>query len=280
MRIEMKQMEAKKMMTLAATAVVLAGLVVPSALAQAPVQQIAAVKPVAAQTTSVVAKKNAEEEEENEAPKKPGVEGIKVHGDWVIDVHNADGSLAEHRAFKNSLYQDQGQNLLMYLLSGQLTPSTLAIGVFNTSPFGLGSQVNTNDGYYLVPSNVSNAANLCGLRILALVVPCVKTETVTLTPATTSSGIFGNTMLSPGKLVLQGQVAPTKDITINSVQTLMVGCHQTSYTGSSNIDPITCGTGTLQTGATDFLQFTGTSVPALPVLAGQYVIVSVTLSFS
>ena len=46
MRIEMKQMEAKKMMTLAAAAVVLAGLVVPSALAQAPVQQIAAVKPV------------------------------------------------------------------------------------------------------------------------------------------------------------------------------------------------------------------------------------------
>jgi len=42
-------------------------------------------------------------------------EGITVHGDWVIEVHNVDGSLAVRREFRNAL-QPQGKADLATLL--------------------------------------------------------------------------------------------------------------------------------------------------------------------
>ena len=44
-------------------------------------------------------------------------QGMKVHGHWIIDVKNADGTLAHHHEFENSLQYD-GQQLLTALLSG------------------------------------------------------------------------------------------------------------------------------------------------------------------
>jgi hypothetical protein len=37
---------------------------------------------------------------------QPGLEGIKVHGDWTIEVTNPDGSLARNIQFKNSIKED------------------------------------------------------------------------------------------------------------------------------------------------------------------------------
>jgi hypothetical protein len=39
------------------------------------------------------------------APESTGapIEGVQVHGDWVIDVYNPDGTLNQHREFSNSL---------------------------------------------------------------------------------------------------------------------------------------------------------------------------------
>jgi hypothetical protein len=38
------------------------------------------------------------------AGRAPGMqEGVKVHGDWVIEVRNPDGKLAHRREFKNAL---------------------------------------------------------------------------------------------------------------------------------------------------------------------------------
>ena len=36
---------------------------------------------------------------------KPAGDGIKVHGHWTVDVHNADGSLASHNEFENACAQ-------------------------------------------------------------------------------------------------------------------------------------------------------------------------------
>jgi hypothetical protein len=44
-------------------------------------------------------------------------QGIKVHGHWVIEVRNADGTLAGHREFENALVLD-GQRALAFLLRG------------------------------------------------------------------------------------------------------------------------------------------------------------------
>jgi len=41
------------------------------------------------------------------APRGPS-EGIKVHGDWVIEVHNPDGALVSRQAFRNALLIGNG----------------------------------------------------------------------------------------------------------------------------------------------------------------------------
>jgi hypothetical protein len=43
-------------------------------------------------------------------------EGIKVHGHWIIDVRNPDGTLATHREFENSL-QISGATALVNFLA-------------------------------------------------------------------------------------------------------------------------------------------------------------------
>lgn len=43
------------------------------------------------------------------------VQGVKVHGHWVIEVRNADGTLHERREFENALHKD-GSLLLAGLL--------------------------------------------------------------------------------------------------------------------------------------------------------------------
>ena len=39
-----------------------------------------------------VAKAGGEEEQESPKPRKPGGEGVKVHGHWVIDLKDTDGN--------------------------------------------------------------------------------------------------------------------------------------------------------------------------------------------
>jgi hypothetical protein len=50
-------------------------------------------------------------------------EGITVHGHWVIDIRNADGTLASHHEFENALTYGPvaGNDLLSRLLTRQVT---------------------------------------------------------------------------------------------------------------------------------------------------------------
>ena len=43
--------------------------------------------------------------------------GIKVHGDWIITVHNPDGEITSTYEFENELH-DEGSSLLINLLAG------------------------------------------------------------------------------------------------------------------------------------------------------------------
>lgn len=65
--------------------------------------------PIAAQSTVT-----------NSAPAGVPQEGIKVHGNWTIEVINPDGTPAEHREFENSLF-DNGPLVLASLLGRQNT---------------------------------------------------------------------------------------------------------------------------------------------------------------
>jgi len=79
------------------------------------------------------------------AKPKPGgkSEGIKVHGHWVLEVRNADGTLASRREFENALLAggNVGSGMLATVLSGgasvggwlvQLTFGTFTVSMTQT----------------------------------------------------------------------------------------------------------------------------------------------------
>jgi len=80
-----------------------------------------------------------DEEEESPKPGKPRHEGVKVHGHWVMQVKNADGTLGERREFENSLVTTyatvdneqittSGSQMMVAMLSGNVAVSDPAIG--------------------------------------------------------------------------------------------------------------------------------------------------------
>ena len=58
---------------------------------------------------------------------RPGHEGIKVHGHWVIDVRNLDGKLVTHREFENALVV--GTGVSGSVLGGNVTSFILFSGM-------------------------------------------------------------------------------------------------------------------------------------------------------
>jgi len=61
----------------------------------------------------------------------PG-QGIKVHGHWVVEVRNADGSLELRREFENAL-QPQGKQVLLQLLAAQKAMGLWQVIVYGSS---------------------------------------------------------------------------------------------------------------------------------------------------
>src|SRR5688572_18634480 len=54
-------------------------------------------------------------------------DGIKVHGDWTIEIRNPDGSLASRHEFKNALIPTMGSPLLAGLLGNFYEDTTWGI---------------------------------------------------------------------------------------------------------------------------------------------------------
>ena len=72
-----------------------------------------------------------------------GSEGIKVHGDWTIEVTNPDGSLATRKQFTNSF---DGKHIVAALLSLDLeVERRMAFGI-KASPATLASPWSEEDG--------------------------------------------------------------------------------------------------------------------------------------
>ena len=59
----------------------------------------------------------------SDAPQPSGPsEGIKVHGDWTIEIRNPDGTVASRHVFKNALVPGGGDAALARLLGRTLAP--------------------------------------------------------------------------------------------------------------------------------------------------------------
>jgi hypothetical protein len=237
------------------------------------VAQQAAAKPapVAVTPSKVV----AEEEEGPAKPQKPGFEGIKMHGHWVIDLKNPDGSLAKHTEFENSL-QTTGATALLSLLAGQAVSTSLVISLIDS---------NGGHTFLLISPTVStfagSASDFCSNFGG---VSCVKTLTTKVNPPTLDPNTGAVT--GPPSMVLSGTGSylynPSYGFTISQVATLVSTCQPASGTGFSAVSPATCSVTPYSfDGSTTAATLTSTNLPTPVTLApGQFVTVTVTLTFS
>jgi hypothetical protein len=223
-------------------------------------QQSASVQPVASAPTPKLSaakptlRQAAEEEQETAAPGKLGHEGIKVHGHWVLQVRNADGTLGERREFENSLAD--GGAFLIGVLAGGLVPGDYAIQLAGTAC----------PACYIINSTWNaNSAFTQGSPT-----------------STTLVTTFNSLLFSPSggnSIVLTGFMAPPSSGFFSQVAVLWGACGTSFNPGSSTIAPKTCVTTPSQQTAGG--EFTATTLASpLPINAGQIVMVTVTISFS
>lgn len=219
--------------------------------------QVAASATAAATTTAMampLAAQSESEEKEAAAPAKLGHEGIKVHGHWVLQVKNADGTLGERREFDNSLAD--GGRFLVSVLAGYFVSGDYAIDLSGTAC----------SGCYIINSNWP-ANN-----------PFSQGSPTSATLLTTyNSTAFGGSVNS---IVLAGFIPPPNSGTLSQVAVLYSACVTSPINAApATITPAACIAGPAQQNAGGYFTSTTLASP-LPVNAGQIVMVTVTISFS
>jgi hypothetical protein len=186
-------------------------------------------------------------------------EGIKIHGHWVIEVRNPDGTVVTHREFENSLSQSSGAVLLGSTLGRQYSIGTwmLALG----TPGGTTAPcINTSSG---------NKPWACYIFETGVTVP---TPSSLYTTGTNGNSFTTLTFSSGGNLILTGTAVAGNNGTIDSVQSSNWYC-------LSNVLPSACTPSNASAGAWQFTSAAlGTS--AVSVTAGQTIAVTVTFTFA
>jgi len=236
-------------------------------------QQSASVKPAAAATDSVrpapaaanSAAQPAGKKSEAEAPGKSLDGTIKVHGHWVINVRNPDGTVADHRDFENSLAIGSGGDVfLIGLLAGYYVPGDFGIEVLGAAchySCGIVQSVSTWPGL-----------DLCG--------PGNDAQTCSTTLAY-------NAVLAP--TTVSGSVLAPDAGTLTQVRTLFNACNAVNGykpgapivapAGPSTMAPIDCH-GTKLTALVGYLTATGNFTPLQITVPGQNIEVTVTITFA
>jgi hypothetical protein len=195
-------------------------------------------------------------------------QGIKMHGHWVIDIKNPDGSLAQHHEFENSIQYD-GQNYLIGLMSGYGAAGPWEIyfsstgAVAGTSP--------CNSAQYPYCAIVYSTTSQPGSFVCNGLYTCAGGLTITPT--------FG---VGP-TLNLAGSIVATQTGSIGFVGTGMSACGGAAGSNGypttiSTVTPAACYTST----TTSFSGTATSTTLAAPisVASGQIIQVSVTLSLS
>ncbi len=178
-------------------------------------------------------------------------EGIKVHGHWVIDVRNPDGTLVTHREFENSL-----------VTAGALFGSALLTDLLGGTRTGGGWEIN------LATPNAS-------LRIFQPNSPSA--EICNYAACSPNLSVVVGTTQNPGTLTFSGSVVvPASQTSITIVQTDTWACIPT-------VLPAACATLSLADvnsgNASDFTFTQANLSPAITVTPGQVVQAAVTISF-
>jgi len=310
MKTTMKQFEMHPMRLLAAAC----GLITLLALAAAAVAQQAApaaAKTVASRTTqSAVAAKPAAKpaaEEETAAPNSAGNQGIKVHGHWVLQVKNADGTLGERREFDNSLVTggsiQGGDAMIAGLISGNFSAGDPTIAFVPTQPGSADASTYCNWGInppastcylFSTTQNQTYLGNMFGasytqdgLHTQLTIIPYVSNPVgMAPTPATVNWVLSGNYTVPSGltqialvQTLYEACFGSVRNLSANSYILNVLESARTSTLPSASCTQALAGAA----GYSLYLgTFTSTAVSGGPlaVTPGQIVQVTVTISFS
>jgi hypothetical protein len=197
-------------------------------------------------------------------------QGVKLHGHWIIDVKNPDGTLAQHRDFENAI-EPSGQGFLIGLMSGYLTPGDYMIIMGPTS----GNGACTASGQYCgIARSLSTypALGYCGTYYCAAGL----TYTYNLGSDELNSGPFS--------MVLAGSITANQTGTIGQVYSVISTC--ANIAGSTTVNPSTIETSSpascvTQTSPTPwFGPLSLASITPIAVNSGQIIQVTVTITFS
>jgi hypothetical protein len=308
---EMKQIEVNRMRLLAGAC----GLITVLALAPMSVAQQAAsaagkisaaraesnsvASPTASTGLAAIAAARPVEEEESAAPDSANHQGIKVHGHWVLQVKNADGTLGERREFDNSLVTGKGSiggdQVLAALISGNATAGDPAVVFYPSVPASgtdLSALCNSNSyntTCYLLTTAASGLAVGGGPFQYA---STGLTTTTTMNPVV-SWVLAGNHTIPSGLTsialvqTIYTMCLPQGDPLLNLAKSNVLGGSSTTRT--ADFSPVACANA--NSGLVGNLPnqdeqqwgtLTSTVVPggALAVVPGQVVQVTVTISFS
>lgn len=181
---------------------------------------------------------------------------FSLHGDWVIDIVDADGTIASHHEFKNALGPNGPWWIASYL-STAYTPGNwrIILGEFNSSAYSPCVDHNgTNSQCFLIEAPA--AAEISTTALAANY-----STNLTVTPPTQPNAAF----------VLNGTVTAGRDVQLSEVNTTLGNC-------SSATAPDDC----VGTGGTGSHQITSANVLAenINVTAGQVILVTVTLTIT
>jgi hypothetical protein len=225
-------------------------------------------------------------EEETATPGSAKNQGIKVHGHWVLQVKNTDGTLGERREFDNSLTTGgsanlSGDQILAALLSGNASPGDPAVGLISsTGPVSDPTAVCYNTPCSMITTNSSSMFSLTGWG--------------------SQLGLWGEVYFNPVKWVLSGNLTvPSGISSYNGVATLIGLCvnNKNSFLvanseglsilqGESNDrnadQPSSACTGlnTTDTLVSGVLTYTAIPGGPLAVANGQIIQITVTITFS
>ena len=173
-------------------------------------------------------------------------EGIKLHGDWTIEVRNPDGGLVELREFDNAL-SPNGDIVLARIIAGISTIGHWQL-VIDSSVVGNGP---------------------CGQACLILESSDPETGGTLFRTLTVDAPLIGANV---GKLVLSGSATATSNGEVNVVRTVNGYCEPT-------LAPSTNCVGAASRVFNNTITFASIS-PPVSVSAGQQILVTVLISFS
>jgi len=204
----------------------------------------------------------AQQSPESPSSGKPGKEGIKVHGQWVINVKNPDGTLAKHLEFENSLAD--GGYYLLTLMAGYVVPRAYAIRLSGNPCIQMVNNINTPRGCEIVTDPTIGFVDG----------DCVNAEC--FYGLVTTFNVSGN---GPFSMVLAGSVTVPANGIISSVQTIDIDCGYASNAALIQQSPAACNASISGAPFQTLTSFSGPPLP-VPVTAGQNIQVTVTISFS